>query len=175
MTSRVLCAVIVFVVSGFAQQVFADSLAKIHQRILKEYEGVEHLSADQFIALSSSGVVLFDVREEKEYRVSHLDNAIQVSPGISAEEFFAAHADKLTGKTAVFYCSVGHRSSKLVRRLETDASDAQNMNLFNLEGGIFRWVNDDRELDGGVHPNNWLRARLIEDKDKIRYKPVAQP
>ena len=155
---------------------YADKLAKIHQDIEQKYEQVEHLSADQFLALDPVSTILFDVRDDKEYRVSHLDNAVRVSPGISAEDFLAAHGNLIDGKTAVFYCSVGHRSSKLIDRIaSSNAAAEQDLVLYNLTGGIFRWVNEDRELDSGlVHPNNWFRERLITDKDKISYKPANQ-
>ena len=158
------------------QDVLADPLAKIHQRIRADLDNVKHLSADQFNALDSSEVVVFDVREEKEYRVSRLDNAIQVSPDISAEDFLAEFGDQIGDKKVVFYCSVGWRSSKLIDRIESEANPAEyNLEFYNLTGGIFRWVNDDRELTSdAVHPYSIFRARLIEDKDKIRYSPIEE-
>ena len=52
------------------------------------------------------------------------------------------------------YCSVGHRSSRLVSRLQARGVE----NVFKLEGSLFHWANEGRLLSRGdlpaksVHP-----------------------
>ena len=150
-------------------------LGDIHEDIQVEYSKVSHIDADEFGELSSAEIIVFDVREQKEYAVSHLNGAIQVSPGISATDFMMQFGDQLDGKTAVFYCSVGRRSSDLVNRLVSDPEIGEENTLFNLEGGMFSWVNERREIDGtGIHPYNWYWSFLIEDKSMIQYDTTKE-
>lgn len=155
----------------FAHNVQADELDDIHQSIEKKYTHVQHIDGQTLSELKQSGVLIFDVRKPKEFEVSHLANAIQVDPDISESDFMNLFASDLKGKTAVFYCSVGRRSSKLIDRLE---QHQEEFKMVNLEGGIFKWTNNSMPLYGvGVHPYNWYWSRLIDDKDDIRYSPFV--
>ena len=43
-------------------------------------------------------------------------------------------------------------------------------NIYNLQGGLFNWVNDGRDIIGhGVHPFDDFWGRLIKDSRSIRY------
>ena len=110
--------------------------------------------------------VLFDVREQEEYETSHLSGAIRVDPDVKAEAFLERHGESLKGRTAVFYCSVGYRSSILVERLVAETGDSTR--LVNLRGGIFRWYNeglavyDSTGVTDVVHPYSAVWGRLLE-------------
>jgi rhodanese-related sulfurtransferase len=105
--------------------------------------------------------LLLDVREAREFRVSHLHGARQVAPDADAE----AAGRVIAGHTGpiVLYCSVGWRSSALALRLR----QAGRTNVVNLEGSIFAWANEDRPIvaDGTpasrVHPYNRAFGRLL--------------
>ncbi len=60
-------------------------MTKIEDWIRSEYPDVRHFSADSLVnwIASSSRVppVLFDVREENEYEISHLGGAYRLQPG----------------------------------------------------------------------------------------------
>ncbi|UTW44146.1 rhodanese-like domain-containing protein [bacterium SCSIO 12696] len=151
------------------------SLEKIHQKIIADYDKVAHLSGAQFENLNRDELVVFDVREEDEYQVSHIDGAVLVEPGISPQEFMRLHGDQLAGKTAVFYCSVGRRSSALVSQLEQAVPQLDN--AYNLVGGLFQWHNEKRDLvddyedhTNAIHPYNRYWGQLIKDKDKIQFE-----
>ncbi|MBO1254396.1 rhodanese-like domain-containing protein [Alteromonas sp. 5E99-2] len=147
----------------------ADELDDIHQSIEKKYTNVQHIDGQSLRELKQSDVLIFDVRKPKEFKVSHLANAIQVDPDISESDFMNLFASDLKDKTAVFYCSVGRRSSELITRL---AHHEKTIKMVNLEGGIFKWTNKEMPVNGvGVHPYNWYWSRLIEDKEKIFYSP----
>ena len=66
----------------------------------------------------------------------------------------------------VVYCSVGYRSSILARKLQ----DMGFTKVYNLEGSIFKWANEDRPLVQNqttgykVHPYNAHWGRLLERK-----------
>lgn len=161
----------------FTTTSWADKLADINQELIEKYPDVKHISAEDFTnqlnAQNRSNVILFDVRESKEYAVSHLNGTIRVDPSIKADDFFEQFNDELKGKMAVFYCSVGRRSSRLINRLETAGNSNKSIKMLNLEGGIFRWTNDTLPVDGvGVHPYNWSWGRLINDKSMIHYSPL---
>ncbi|MEO0576091.1 MAG: rhodanese-like domain-containing protein [Pseudomonadota bacterium] len=157
---------------------FADNakIAKIHADIEADYADVAHIDPDALDALPQDSRVLFDVREADEYGVSHLSGAIRVDPGMSAAQFNERYASLLVDKTAVFYCSVGRRSSLLAQRLAQSDTTSGASRIYNLVGGIFQWRNEERALvddDGAtdaVHPYNRFWGRLIKDKRAIRMR-----
>lgn len=154
----------------------ATKLAKLHEDIEQDYLAVTHIDADGISEIPSSALVLFDVREIDEFKVSHLPGAIRIDPGITAEAFEAQYGASLKGKTAVFYCSVGRRSSSLAQRVISAEAAPDTAIIYNLIGGIFLWRNEERALvdDNGVtdavHPYNRFWGRLIEDKQAIRMR-----
>lgn len=110
-----------------------------------------------------SDLVLVDVRNSEEQEVSQLRGAQHLNP---------EHPDIAALKipedaTVVVYCSVGYRSAAVVEDLER----AGIGNIYNLEGGLFDWANQDRpiyrgeERVGQVHPFNRLWGLLLR-KDR---------
>ena len=152
-------------------------LSATHEKIIKKYPEVKHITADDFVQLKVSQTLIFDVREPEEYAVSHLKNAIQINPNMKISKFLDAYSDELNHKTIVFYCSVGERSSKLAAKykLSLEAQGAQE--IYNLVGGIFQWHNEKRKLmeenteTSLIHPYNRFWGRLLDDKNAISYKP----
>lgn len=98
-------------------------------------------------------VLLLDARSTAEFRVSHLAGAVRAQSVAAALN--AIRAD-MQDATIVVYCSVGYRSSRLVSRLQAQGVE----NVFNLEGSLFAWANEERPLVRGdetvsrVHPYN---------------------
>lgn len=80
------------------------------------------------------GVLLMDAREWNEYQVSHIKNATFV--GYDQFEIDRLKPINKQQKIVV-YCSVGYRSEKISERLKR----AGFINVSNLYGGIFEWVN----------------------------------
>ena len=165
--------------SATALPSFADnaSLDKIHQKIERTYPNVSHIRREALDSLPAD-TIYFDVREPDEFAVSHIAGAVQVSPAISENEFMALHGEDISGKTVVFYCSVGRRSSRLIDRLDTTLT-TQNTAAYNLEGSIFRWHNDEAPLanEAGatskVHPYNWIWSRHLDRRSETSYKPAG--
>lgn len=91
-------------------------------------------------------VVVIDVRESDEFGISHIDGAIRVDPGMWTSAFISKFGKEAGGKTFVFYCSVGVRSSKLAGRVQSKLKELGAAGVYNLEGGIFRWHNEQRRL-----------------------------
>lgn len=106
--------------------------------------------------------LLFDVRTQEEWDVSHLPDARRVDPKADVEQV-AAGLSKDT--PIVTYCAVGYRSGEMADRLRA----AGFSNVRNLEGSIFQWANEHRPLVKEekrvttVHPYDRLWGRLLSD------------
>jgi rhodanese-related sulfurtransferase len=153
-------------------------LDKIHRDIVTKYSDVKQLGAVELQSMKDSAVIVFDVREEEEFAVSHIGGAVRVDPDIELTEFANKYSTELSGKTIVFYCSVGRRSSELASQLAGMLKTNGAVAAFNLSGGIFRWHNERRPLMSlnkqetiFIHPYNFYWGRLIDDRAAIRYKP----
>lgn len=155
----------------------SSSLSSVHQNIVADYEGVEHLTAQQLSLMESESIVIFDIREVDEFAVSHIDNAIQVDPDVSADDFLEVYADTLKNKTAIFYCSVGRRSSEFISRVIARQNFEPPTKVYNLSGGLFHWHNLAKPLVNLqkqtmlVHPYNFYWGRLILRKSFMSYSP----
>lgn len=118
----------------------------------------------------SNQVVIFDVREEEEYVVSHIRRAIRVDADISSEEFVKLHGNMIKGKLVVFYCSVGYRSSIALERLKTSIIHNGAIQVANLLGGIFRWFNEGNAVvntkgpTNEMHPYNQYWGKLVQKR-----------
>lgn len=155
----------------------APDLAAIELDVARRWPEVSQLPREQMsaiLAASGDGAVLFDVREADEYTVSHLPGAVRVDPGVTREEFLARHGAALSGKTAVFYCSVGVRSSLLADRVREGLSRAGAAGVYNLRGGVFAWHNEARPLVDGQGPTDRVHGydarwgKLVQRQDKVR-------
>lgn len=158
---------------AFNAVVFAEAPSALDRTILdveRRWSGITHVSQDDVVAAAARGdAVLFDVRTPEEYAVSHIAGATRIDPDISAQSFMAQHAGALKGKTAVFYCSVGVRSSKVAVRVASHLKAAGATGSVNLKGGIFGWANASRPLVGPQGPADQVHgydaswSKLIED------------
>lgn len=114
-------------------------------------------------------VVLIDVREPGEFAVSHLRGAVRAA---SIDQVAALVQDAPADVTIVAYCSVGYRSARLV----ADLRERGVTEVYNLEGSIFRWANEDRPLYRGdvpvrqVHPFDESWGALLH-ADRRSYSP----
>ena len=102
------------------------------------------------------------MREEAEYRVSHLRDAVRVDP----DHMASLPVDIPRDAPIVTYCSVGYRSSALAERLMEQGFTR----VKNLEGSIFEWANrglpvvrDGREVRQ-VHPYDWRWGKLLDEE-----------
>ena len=84
-------------------------------------------------------VLLLDAREWSEYQVSHIENARYVG----YDQFEMDRLKSISKKQKiVVYCSVGYRSEKISEKLKL----AGFMDVSNLYGGIFEWVNQENPV-----------------------------
>jgi rhodanese-related sulfurtransferase len=103
--------------------------------------------------------VLLDVRTIPEFAFSHIPHARRIEPGANPRPL-----DLPKDQPIVTYCSVGYRSAQLAQRLGEAGFD----DVFNLEGSIFKWANEDRPLVRGaqrvikVHPYDQTWGLLLK-------------
>lgn len=154
------------------------SLSAIIEQIAQRWPGVGHVtSAEVSPLIGSRELVLFDVRQEAEYLVSHLPSAIHVKPETSRATFLERYGDDVKGKTVVFYCSVGARSSLLASRVARDLKARGAAAVDDLAGGIFAWHGEGRPLvdvNGPtefVHPFDASWGHLVLRQDLVRTEP----
>lgn len=153
------------------------ALSAQHKKIIQDFPSVQHISNDKFSALDKDTVVIFDIREADEYAVSHVAGAVFISPNLQPETFLTEYTEKTKGKTVLFYCSVGQRSSILAQNVQDDLTAAGSGPVYNLEGGLFKWHNDKLPLvtagaapTAYIHPYNSFWGRMVNDNTKKRYK-----
>lgn len=117
---------------------------------------------------SEREVVLLDARQPEEFAVSHLAGARRIDPDHPDIDGLGLRRDA----RVVVYCSVGWRSGGVADRLMR----AGYRDVYNLEGGIFAWANEGREVqrDGRavrqVHPYDSTWGRLLDER-LHRYHP----
>lgn len=137
----------------------------VKQEIRSEFPEVKQVSVDELHAwlASADPPLLLDVRQEAEFRVSHLRGAIRVDPG-DGDPALPEGVGKET--PIVAYCSVGYRSSALVESL----TERGFHSVSNLEGSIFEWANrgfpvvrEGREVRQ-VHPYDARWGVLLADE-----------
>ena len=111
--------------------------------------------------------LLLDIREIDEYKVSHIKNANYAGYNdFSIDQFESINKDT----TIVVYCSVGYRSSEVAQKL----IEAGFKDVRNLYGGIFQWINQEREIvkdsviTDSLHTYNKKWGRYITNKNIIK-------
>lgn len=83
--------------------------------------------------------ILLDTRELEEFEISHLQGAQWVGYNTFTLKN-VSHIPK--DSLIVVYCSVGARSQDIGKRLK----QAGYKNVYNLYGGIFHWVNEEKPI-----------------------------
>ncbi len=154
-----------------------DALAKSLER---EFPSIGHISTDGLARrLSrSNDLILIDVRPRGEFAVSHLPRAIRIRPDASSEKVGERLMESVSGRHAVFYCSVGVRSSRLADRARAELISLGAAGVYNLSGGLFAWHNEERTVqntDGPtmfIHPFDRAWGKLLSHPEFISRQPV---
>jgi rhodanese-related sulfurtransferase len=117
--------------------------------------------------------VVLDARTEDEYAVSHLQGAARIDP-------YKPSLRPLRGfskdTAIVLYSSVGYRGARVADFLARQGYSQ----VYNLEGGEFRWANEGRPVfrqdrpTADVHPYNPTWGLLLESQYRIKAPPVEK-
>lgn len=127
----ILFFILFIIANGFAQKSLDALLQKYNTHSIP-YISVEELRMFQI----NKNVTILDAREPDEFKVSHLQYAINVGfNNFSSEE---KQLQKLNRNIPIIvYCSLGIRSEEISEKLKK----AGFTNVKNLYGGIFEWKN----------------------------------
>lgn len=138
------------------EELWTDTLRTVRDH----FPLVRQMSTDDFALLleEQPEITILDTREPQEYEVSHIQGAVLAQNAADAIELLE---NQESDGLVVVYCSVGYRSSHIAAIL----SRRGYSNVFNLEGSIFKWANENRPIYSGddrassVHPydENWGR------------------
>lgn len=147
-----------FAYAGWFQRDWPETLAQVRA----EFPAARQLSTAAAAARMAEPIapLLLDVRSPDEYAISQLHGAL-LAPDLDHALRLLAGRDPQG--TVIVYCSVGWRSSKLAQALQV----AGYREVYNLEGGLFSWANEDRPVYQGdqrvhrVHPFNRDWGRLL--------------
>ena len=120
---------------SFSQQALREELKKYNT------ESIPYIGVTRTSVMQPSRSYILDARELKEYKVSHIKNAIHVG-----YDNFDLEATKkqLTNQNAIIivYCTLGVRSEDIAEKLKA----AGYPNVFNLMGGIVQWKNEGKPV-----------------------------
>jgi rhodanese-related sulfurtransferase len=112
----------------FAQNTIPSVLEKLNKKTVTYITVGELKQKEKFI--------LLDTRENKEFKISHLPNAINVGyDKFDSDKIVSILKDK--NELIVVYCSIGIRSEIIGEKL----LKLGYKNVLNLYGGIFEWKN----------------------------------
>jgi rhodanese-related sulfurtransferase len=150
---------------SFAQEKMDKTLKRFNK------ETVPYIEVGELNALQTPW--LLDTRQQEEYAVSHLKNAMWV--GFKEFELDSITA-KISNKNSeiVVYCSIGVRSENIGEKL----LKAGYTNVKNLYGGIFQWKNEgypvydlDEKKTEKVHAFSKHWGKLLKNGEKV-YTPI---
>ncbi|MFO0601091.1 MAG: rhodanese-like domain-containing protein [Myxococcaceae bacterium] len=154
----------VFSVLGWSALGRAADADGLRQRVDRRMAQVPSVSTDELARLmTSSKVLLLDVRTAEEFSLSHLPGAVRAETEASQR---AAIESAAPDTVIVAYCAVGWRSGLAVEKLQPGSP----RRLFNLRGSIFAWANEGRPLTDGakavqvVHPFDRTWGQLLDKR-----------
>lgn len=144
--------------AGWFQRDWPETLAQVRD----EFPSARQMGAAAVAAQMNgpTAPLLLDVRTPEEYAISQLRGAI-LAPDLDSA--LRALAGRNQSSMVIVYCSVGWRSSRLAQALQA----AGYGEVYNLEGGLFTWANEDRPVYQGdrrvrvVHPYNDDWGKLL--------------
>jgi rhodanese-related sulfurtransferase len=155
-------------VSSFFFGLFGVSWESVDEKIEREFPAVQKVSTQALLTrYESSGgnlPVIIDVREGDEFRVSHLDDALNLESADAISDLIAQRG--LSKDTEIIvYCSVGYRSASVA----ADLQERGFTQVLNLEHSLFEWASNGYPMinAGGstdkVHPFNRAWSVLVDD------------
>jgi rhodanese-related sulfurtransferase len=155
-------------VSSFFFGLFGISWESVDEKIQREFPGVQTVSADvllrRYEAPGAKLPIIIDVREDGEFLVSHLDDALHLE---NAESISNVIAERGLSKDTeiIVYCSVGYRSASVA----ADLQERGFTQVLNLEHSLFEWANKGYPMTSAsgstdkVHPFNKAWSVLVDE------------
>jgi Rhodanese-related sulfurtransferase len=160
------------------------STRMLYQTIRSRFPKVRQLCTTQLnkwllVDNDTSAVLLVDVREKEEQDISSIKNAMQITPS-DGTGLILTKIESCSVEKVVAFCSVGYRSCALIQQLYNDLKnkDRLDIELYNLEGGLFKWANEDKPIVNSkdidtkyVHPYSVIWGKFL-NTDRRKYSNV---
>jgi rhodanese-related sulfurtransferase len=139
----------------------------VRQAVALKFSDLRQVSPGELVAWMADPnrppPLLVDARPGAHYFQSHIRGAVHLDP---AAPDLAALASVPREAPIVVYDGPGVGSAALAQALV----GAGYTRVSNLEGGLFRWVNEGHPIEGRygpatkVHPVNWAWGRLLKSR-----------
>ena len=135
-----------FIPDGPKKNMFLNFLISMIQRKFPDTPTIDTQTLQNWIKDDSKSLLILDSRSWEEYKVSHLPNSVHLDFN-SNDDVIRDILQSQDGNfdTIICYCSVGYRSAILTQKLGK-MQEAKNNSVFNLEGSIFKWAKENRDL-----------------------------
>jgi sodium/bile acid cotransporter 7 len=105
-----------------------------------DFPRAPQITVEEYAALADSGaVVLVDVRERRERRIS-------IIPGAITRSEFEKRRDQYADRLVVVYCTIGYRSGEYTEEIMDSVRAA------NLIGGVLAWAHAGKRFVKGGQP-----------------------
>ena len=125
---------------------FMNFVISFLRRQFPDSPGIQTNELDDKIQ-NNQNVFLVDCRRPDEYSVSRIPNATNIHFKCSDEDLKSALKDLDENVTIVNYCSLGYRSGVMTKRiLDLGLDNVSKERVYNLEGSIFKWAQEERPL-----------------------------
>ncbi len=154
--------------SSFFFGLFGVSWESVDEKIDREYPRVQTVSTEALLTRYGESrevlPIIIDVRESEEFRISHLNDALNLQNADSISELIAQRG---LGKDTeiIVYCSVGYRSAGVA----ADLQERGYTRVLNLEHSLFEWANKGYPMINAtgqtdkVHPFNKAWSVLVNE------------
>ena len=158
------------------------STRMLYKTIRSRFPHVQQLSTDTldewlFKSEDKETILLVDVREKDEQSISSMKDSIKITP-TDEIEYVLAEMDKKKASNVVAFCSIGYRSCEFIQKIYRELRNQDRLDsisLYNLEGGLFKWANEDKtivdpvgELTNFVHPYSAVWGKFL-NQEKRKY------
>lgn len=121
----------------------ALAIAVLVYELLQQRRSYSGVQPQEAIRLMNQGATLFDLRDSEAYKAGHISGA----KPLTAEQLDNASdtLKKYREKMVILYCDSGANAGVAVRKLHA----AGFTKVFNLRGGLARWLGDGLPLKRG--------------------------
>ena len=153
------------------------ALSIIKRLTSRKFPTVKWLTTEEFARWLEDPVkrqpIVLDARSEAEYAVSHLKQAERIDP---YHPDLGAIKGVSKDTPIIVYCSVGYRSARIAEWL----GQAGFSCVYNLEGSLFQWANEDRPVFKDdrptmlVHPYDRRWGRLLKSRYRAQVPHVEK-
>lgn len=107
----------------------------------ESYKDISPRQVKDMLDKGKKGVILLDVRTNREYISGHLKNSILIPIQVLKERIDEISAFK--DKELIIYCAVGGRSSRTASYLTNSGFNK----VYNMSGGINAWSRQGYEIE----------------------------